>query len=829
MAKLRIELQVTLLAVVIAVAVIASGYLAYKSLSGIVYSVQKEANPGHQLFLIKDIASDLASIENTVRLYVLTNNENNLEPYNELKEIVIEKLGNLQETSTSEYYVLVNTFNSLAAEKLEIWEGVMNLHRSSIGMEKSFTEIYSKLEINEVDTIVTETREKGFLGGIFGKNRSGVDTINNNIQTDTATTKPAGKGLLGGIFKREKVRYDTLIVEKSVERDALIDEIQNLESNIKETDTQVNILESKLIERNEEIGKKLSQLILRRENFETERRLSKTREADHLAQITYKWLAVFSAAAVLLLLAVIYLLFNYQKKSRAYQLALQKAKQEAENLARAKEQFAANVSHEMRTPVNAIYSLSEQLLQKSTGSTKEKQLSIIARSANHLKSIINDTLDFSKIQARKIKIDSVNFSPASVFEEVIAEQETEAEKKGIALKYNSAEPLPSALMGDPLRLKQILINLVSNAIKFTEKGEVVLNVNAEKGSEGQINLNIEVADTGIGISKENLELIFDEFVQLENTGGKKYSGTGLGLSIVKSLVELQDGSISVKSEPGEGTAIFVSIPYYLGEEDKIEIQGIKAPDIPDHFRERSVLIADDEEFNRYVLKNILNKWGMKYQEATNGEEAVAKALSGTFDIILMDMRMPKKNGTEASEEIIKSKPDSKIVAVTAAEMNNNSEDYRKAGMVGFLMKPFSENDLYKAIYPFIDVTSEKKSSGTGSKIDPAGLERLSNGDTVFLKEMISLFIKTSENSLMKIKEAAAAEDWEAVSETAHKLAAPSKHLNADNLYDKLKKLESISRDAADPEIITNLCKNVEEEAGEVIAFLQAYLNHPGNK
>jgi signal transduction histidine kinase/DNA-binding NarL/FixJ family response regulator len=745
-----------------------------------------------------------------------------------LKEKLTKKLSDLENSSTSEYSVLVNTFNSLANEKLEIWEEVMNLHRSSQNMERSFTEIYSKLENKKPDTIVTETREKGFIGGIFGKNKIEVDTIRNYVPADTTKNKSTEQGFLNRLFKRKKIRYDTLIIEKNVEREALRNELHALESNIKQKDAQINILESKLIERNEEIGKKLNQLIQRRENYEAKNRLTKTKEADLLAQMTYKWLAVISAAAVLLLLVVIFLLFTYQKKSRAYQQALKNAKQEAENLARAKEQFAANVSHEIRTPVNAVYNLSEQLLQEADGD-QMKKLSIINNSANHLKSIVNDTLDFSKIKAKKLKFNSINFSPSAVFEEVTGEQKIEAKRKDISLRYIREESVPAALMGDPLRLKQILINLVGNAIKFTEKGEVLLKVRAEPGTEGRINLYIEVKDTGIGISKENLELIFDEFVQLENKGGKKYSGTGLGLSIVKSLVELQDGSISVNSEPGKGTSISIMIPYSLGDKEKITETFIKTPVIPDHFRECSVLIADDEEFNRYVLKNIFNKWGVKYQEAVNGEEAIAKSLAINFDVILMDMRMPKKNGIEAAETILNVKPNSKIIAVTAADSNVERKYAMKAGMSGFLTKPFSENDLFNIVSPFMIANREEIHNRTSSELDTAELERLANGDINFLREMIRLYIKTSENGIIKIKEASSAEDWETVTETAHKLAAPSKHINAHSLYNKLKELELISQNGSDPSVINELCKLVEKKIKEVNYSLRDYLNSQGNE
>jgi signal transduction histidine kinase/CheY-like chemotaxis protein/HPt (histidine-containing phosphotransfer) domain-containing protein len=790
MAKLRIEVQVTFLAVIIAGSVIATGYLAYKSLSDIVFSVQQEATPDYQLFVLKDIASDLATVENSVRLYVLTNEEQNLNPYHQKDKAVRDKLKNLQSDYSPEYAMVVDSFRTLALEKLDIWQGILDLHNASLNEKPVFSEIYSQLEEPRVDTIITETREKGFLKGIFGK---------------------------------RKVIYDTLLVEKNLERNQLKNEIQNIESSIKEKDSQINILESKLIERNGEIGNSLTQLVQWGERYESNKRISKIDEAHRLAQITYKRLALFSAAAMVLLLAVIFLLFNYQRKARAYQRALKKAKEEAEKLALAKEQFAANVSHEMRTPVNAIYSMAEQMQMQSLGESFNKQLSVLAHSASHLKSIINDTLDFSKIQAKKLSLDSIHFSPASVFEEVAGVQETEAKKKGIELIYKPETSLPDALLGDPLRLKQILINLVGNAVKFTDNGKVELIVKTETENAQKIWLHFKVTDTGIGISKKDQEIIFDEFVQIENISGKKYSGTGLGLAIVKKLVEMQNGTISVESEPGAGTAISVSIPYLPGDKAKIVQEAFFAPEIPAHFKNRKILIADDEDFNRFVLMNILDKWGVNYLEAKNGQDAVSLALENHFDLIFMDMRMPKKNGLEAAQEILKNKPGTSIVAVTASDRITDQEASRKAGMAGFLVKPFSEKELFEVVSKF---WGNEKSAGEiemEPKINPRDLEKIAAGDPGFFKEMILLYFKTSENGLKMLEEAVAQKNWETVSETAHKMAAPSKHLKAENLYKKLKNLENISETNPDENEIAALFSSIKAETNEVIKYLKAFL------
>jgi signal transduction histidine kinase/CheY-like chemotaxis protein len=863
MAKIRIEFQITVLVIIIASAVIATGYMAYKSLSGIITTVRQEANPNYQLFLIKDITADLASLENVVRLYVLTGNDEDLAPYRELNEKVAEKLDTLIGNSSTEYPLLAHDFYKLAVEKLEIWQEVLSLHQTSRDMDPVFTQIYSRLEYTDVDTVITETRERGILGGLFGKDVR-VDTLSDEAgenrldpDRDTTVNREQQKGFLRGLFggKRAQedsiaevdgmdtlssgekkpgfldgifggktsVKTDTVLVEKKLQSNDISKEIHHLESLIREKDAQISNLESKLIQRNGEIGDKLNQLIAQREQFEAESRLEKTADADLLARVTYKRMAAFSIAAVLLLLVVIYMLFNYQKKSRAYQRALKNAKLEAEKLAAAKEQFAANISHEMRTPVNAVYSLSEQLYRQSGNSPFKDQLAILARSAGHLRSVINDTLDFSKIQAQKLKFDAVHFSPASVFEEVISIQNIEAREKGIDLVYRSLGYIPQAVVGDPLRLRQILFNLVSNAVKFTEKGQIVIEVKPGNETKDKILLEFRIADTGIGISAHDLEVIFDEFVQAGDERGKKYRGTGLGLSIVKKLVEMQDGNISVESKLHKGTSVSVSIPYMKGDPEKIEPEEQVRPDIPVWFRASKVLIADDEEFNRLVIKNLLDKWGLSHEEAPDGVEAVVKARKSAFDVILLDMRMPGKSGIEAAREILKADPDARIVAVTASDRQADREACMQTGMKGFLLKPFSENELFSAIYPLLKYKKAESANGKHFTISTDVLNELGNGDPSFLNEMIRLFIHTTEEGLTQLDKAVTRRDWSSVSEVAHKMAAPSRYIHADDLYEKLKELEYARDNQGNVDMIPELFAGLKEVATEVLSSLRDFL------
>ncbi len=779
MSKFRIEIQIALIALIIGAAVVTTGYFAYKSLSKIVFTIHQETKPDNRLFLMKDISNDLASLENNVRLYTLTGNQSDLKLYDTIQNKVIQNISDLSDLSIADPddKILTDSIVKLSTEKLELWHDILNLHLSAKVMTPNFTELYSRVE-QKIDTITTKTEKKGLLRRIFGT---------------------------------EKVIIDTTIVKQPLERDSIRHEIQNLESKMVEEDEKINVKESQLIEKNITITQKIHQFISEAENRENASLIAKTKEADQMAEITYKRLAIFSVAAVILLLLALFVFFNYQRKTRNYQKVLQKAKTEAENLAKAKEQFASNVSHEMRTPVNAIYGLAEQLLQKKPEDQTKEQISVIAQSASHLRNIINDTLDFSKIQSNKLKMDSIHFSPDKVFSEVINLEQNEAIKKGIDLNFEVDGELPEALLGDPMRLKQILLNLIGNSIKFTDEGTVTLRVKSIKKKYLTHHLEMTVSDSGIGIPTEHHKNIFDEFVQLENQSGKKFSGTGLGLSIVKKLVELQKGSIDVKSEEGKGTEIKITIPFFEGKKENIEELKFDSVVIPETFKNLKVLIADDEEFNLFLMRSILKKWGVYYEQAMDGNKAVEAAIRENFDFILMDIRMPGKSGIEATKDILSHKPNTNIIAVTATKEEIDKEKCIAAGMKGFLLKPFAEKELVDAINSILKSEHIPEIIPDNQKINLEKAKQFANGDETFFKEMILLFIQSTENGIVKINKAVAENNLQEISEAAHKMAAPCKHIHADYLYSKLKQLERQTSDKTNIELVPELISEISYE------------------
>ncbi len=340
---------------------------------------------------------------------------------------------------------------------------------------------------------------------------------------------------------------------------------------------------------------------------------AKALAANQLAGKTYIWLAMFSVSGTLLAILVMFIIVRYVRKTHAYQIALKNSKDEAEKLARTKEMFMANMSHEIRTPVTAISGFTEQLLHEPFDENTTRTLKIIKSSSDHLANIINDILDFSKLQNGKLVLEKVHFSIRQILEDVYVLFERQAIRNNTMLSYSLSPDTPPVLLGDPYRLKQIMINLVSNSVKFTKNGKVHFTVKGIKKQSGEIELVMEVIDTGIGIDESKINFIFEDFTQEEMSTTRKYGGTGLGLSIVKKLVELHNGTIDCKSRKNQGTQITCHIPYLTVMKNRLKVMLIPPLYIPEEIRNLKILIVDDEEYNRLLFKTILDRWKIKYQ------------------------------------------------------------------------------------------------------------------------------------------------------------------------------------------------------------------------
>jgi signal transduction histidine kinase len=396
------------------------------------------------------------------------------------------------------------------------------------------------------------------------------------------------------------------------------------------------------------------------------------------------------------------LLSEIEKKIRRGD-ELQKARDSAENAALAKQQFLSNMSHEIRTSLNAIINSYQLLRDENPRVDQVENLEILRFSTESLLHLVNGILEYSKIEVGKIEFENIGFNLRELIKEVYQCFEQEALKKKIGLEAIFDEKMPELLMGDPFRIKQILMNLVGNAIKFTEKGKVTLKVETSDILIDEVEISFRVSDTGIGIPEERLDQIFESFSQANPSIFKQYGGTGLGLAIAQMLVKLQGGHLELISRVNSGSTFSFSLKFLVGKESQLPVleSGI---DESKPMKGLSVLIAEDNFENQRIISKILSKWNITFDIAENGTVAVKKVQGKKFDLVLMDLHMPKMNGYDATISIRNMKgryfKQLPIIAMTATAFMEDQKKIISEGMNGYIIKPFTPPELYSKIADF---------------------------------------------------------------------------------------------------------------------------------
>jgi signal transduction histidine kinase/CheY-like chemotaxis protein/HPt (histidine-containing phosphotransfer) domain-containing protein len=537
--------------------------------------------------------------------------------------------------------------------------------------------------------------------------------------------------------------------------------------------------------------------------------------------------------------------------------------------ARAKDSFLAHMSHEIRTPMSGVLGIASLLRKTKLDQQQRNYVQLIQESANNLLVIVNDILDLEKIVAGKLQLEKIAFKIVDKVATTMQSFIYKAEEQELGLIFQNFIPGDLVVTGDPYRLSQVLNNILSNALKFTDKGHITITTGITERDDEWVVVEVTISDTGIGISKDRIRTIFEPFEQADATISRKYGGTGLGLAICKNMIEMQNGELLVRSEEGKGSAFTIRIPYHLSvvamQENEIS-QEIDYKSLG----ARKVLVAEDVELNQYLARHILESWDFEVAIAGNGREALDMLMRDSFDCILMDVQMPEMDGMEATRQIRQLQDPAKasipIIALTANALKGDSEKYLEVGMNDYLAKPFDEERLFKVIsrnlpkfnsplgqepsLPLAATAPAASAAGQPESIrytesaarsetdlplkkqsnmlpvntrlyDLSMVRSVSGGDENFIKKMVALFIETVPQNLGELTKALELENWEQVGKMAHKLKSTIDSMGIKSIRQEIRAVEANSKQKISLQEIPSLVENIAYIIHQCIEQLQA--------
>ena len=551
----------------------------------------------------------------------------------------------------------------------------------------------------------------------------------------------------------------------------------------------------------DEYGKVIGVVVVARDITDHKRAEKELKEAKMHAEVTAK--------------------IAQEAKSKA-----ESATQIAEDAVRSKQQFLSNMSHEIRTPMNAIIGFTKVLLKSELSEKQKEYLTAIKLSGDALTVLIDDILDLAKVDAGKMVFEQTPFRIAASISAMIHLFEPKIHEKNLRLikKYDSR--IPEVLVGDPVRLHQIILNLISNAIKFTPKGEIKVATSLLSEDDEKVLLEFSVSDTGIGIAKSKITHIFENFQQATSETARLYGGTGLGLAIAKQLTESQDGTINVKSKLGKGSVFSVTLPFQKTNAEAVSEKETDESDVA--VENIKVLIVEDIPLNRLLMRTVMDEFGFEHDTADNGQAAIEKLRENSCDIILMDLHMPEMNGFEATEYIRK-KMNSRIpiIALTADVTTADLKKCKSAGMNDYISKPLDEKLLYKKILDLVKMPKPVQ----GTRAEPersritnlAYLKNRTKSNEGLMVEMIGLYLKQTPPLITRMRQGIINKDWSSVYDAAHKMIPSFSIVGMPEEYEiAAKQIQEYSGSKRDPDKVRELvlrlenvcaaaCEELEEE------------------
>jgi signal transduction histidine kinase/FixJ family two-component response regulator len=784
----------------------------YKGIKNLQLLDRANTSPNIKLYKINKIVTLIYEAENQTRSYFLFRNKSSFEDYvKTIKRIE----GNIDSLTfickdNPEYIRHLTTIHDLLVKKKDFIKQFMNIKnpsRRDLLYARALDEVYVQAyEISKLPKIIQKqvtVKRDSFVDP--PEKRSFMQRFKNLFSEDDEKNRNRR------VVIEQSTKMDTVIRE-GITPDTLVKTLQQALLNLKlredylqgkseNSETQLLYNDRVLLDKIREIATLL----------ETEELKSVSGALTESSSILHKasyMSVVLGIISLLVIVIFLVLIFRDISMSRLYQQALQAAKQQAEELMKLKEQFLANMSHEIRTPLGTIIGFTEQLQKTNLASTQKQYVETIDKASAHLLGVVNDILDLSKIEAGKIKLEKVRLHLPDLIEEVCQAFSIKAKEKNIVISSQVSHDLNRELMGDPFRIRQVLINIVGNALKFTHQGSINVEAHTHFRSKICVVAKISVSDTGIGIPPEKQKEIFDDFSQADAGTSRKYGGTGLGLAISKRLIELHDGNITLKSEMGKGSTFMIELPFDIPSQPVTNLP-ISKDISEDSFsyvkrlgiiEGKKIMVVEDDEITLLLISSLLKNIGIEADIVADSSKAIDLLLQKHFDLVLTDIHMPNMSGIELLH-IIRSHADPRINQLPVVALTANvtgKEEIIKTGFNDYLSKPFREAAFYNKIMHMFDPahsyenTDSHKLSAHSVESAPYSLVEIdgfTGGDPKALHLIVSTFVEKSRLTIEEIKQLVNKKDVEGISFRAHRLLPSFRQFRIYGLVPDLEKLE----------------------------------------
>jgi signal transduction histidine kinase/FixJ family two-component response regulator len=787
----------------------------YKGIQDLQLVDKASSSPNVKLERMNRIITLIYEAESQSRSYFLFRDTSNLNKY--IK--ALDEIGKDIDTLTVICYAnpdqvnRLNTIRTILLEKKGIIYQLIRMgsvNQKKMLYSRALEEIY--IQAYELYNSPTIVRENITIrsDSIYLPQKKGVLQKIKNIFSESSDEN---EKVLSKVITQQSTRYDT-IIQSGTTPDSVVKTLQQALDKMKlrenyQRDQNLS-QETKLLHSDRILLNKIREIAKTLETEESANDKHGSKQLRSVIQKAVREVMPLALISFIVIVIFLFLIFRDITRSREQQLALQIAKQHAEDLTKMKEQFLANMSHEIRTPLSSIIGFTEQLQKTYLEPTQQQYLHTIEKSSDHLLSLVNDILDISKIDAGKLSLEKIRFNLAALLHEISHVFSLKAEEKNIELNCNINSGLNRDFISDPFRIRQVLINIVGNALKFTEQGSVTIEATIVSQRYTIINVKIAVTDTGIGISPEQQRVIFDEFSQADSDITRRYGGTGLGLAIAKKIVGLFNGLIYLSSVPGKGSTFTIEIPLemVLSVQDS-NIEQYPGPSllnkidlsVLNKLKGTKVLVVDDDETTLMLVSSLFTNMGIDGETSANVVAVPDMIIQKHYDIIFTDIQMPGMSGIELVKAI-RSHAENKIaqLPVIALTANFNIKDDLPSGFTGYLLKPFKEADFYhkmiEVLFPEIHLpilNRAEQDQKIKKDAAPYSFEEISNftvNDPEALKKVVHTFVEKSFKTIQDIKALAKQPDIDGISFCAHKLLPTFRQFK---IYDAIGDLEKLER------------------------------------